>query len=42
LTKSGHLAFKNVIKKGKTLKLNFKRQSTEHHAFVAVCFKILK
>jgi len=29
LTKSGHLVFKIVIKKGKTLKLNLKRQSTD-------------
>jgi len=29
LTKSGHLAFKIVIKKGKILKLNLKRQSID-------------
>jgi len=29
LTKSGHLTFKSVIKKGKILKLNLKRQSTD-------------
>jgi len=41
LTKSGHLAFKNVIKNGKILKLNFKWQSTDitHSLQCALKFK---
>jgi len=42
LTKSGHLAFKIVIKKGKILKIKPKMAINQHHSFVAVCFRILK
>jgi len=40
LTKSGHLAFKIVIKKN--TKIKPQTAINRHHAFVAVCFKILK
>jgi len=42
LKKSGHLVFKIVIKKGKILKTKPQTVINRHHAFVAVCFKILK
>jgi len=38
LTKSGHLVFKNVIKKGKILKTKPQTAINQHHAFVAVFF----
>jgi len=44
--KSGHLAFKIVIKKGKILKTKPQMAINRHArivvAFVAMCFKILK
>jgi len=42
LTKSGNLAFKIVTKKEKILKIKSQTAINRHHAFVAVCFRILK
>jgi len=42
LTKSGNLAFKIVIKKRKILKIKPQMAINRQHAFVAVCFRILK
>jgi len=41
-TKSSHLAFKIVITKAKILKIKPQTAINRHHAYVAVCFKILK
>jgi len=41
LKKSGHLAFKIVVKE-KILKIKPQTAINRHHAFVAVCFRILK